>query len=198
MYGLAPRTTKETIRLSLAKFGTVTSTTFRPCTRGIKTIAEVVFHSASAIEKLRASKDQAVFIGTDMARLKSIAGEQVTWTMGNVLKLSGMRFGTTPLDLIDVLEQGKANFVDIPRVYNRDGSKMRRLQEAFVYFNSKEDMESATKINFQLGNNLLEWCDLNTKKCYQCGSMEHTKRGCEEHKKNMDTKNCMQMVMNFN
>ncbi|KFH70464.1 hypothetical protein MVEG_03314 [Podila verticillata NRRL 6337] len=32
VYGLAPRTNKEMIRLSLAKYGAVTSTTFRPCT----------------------------------------------------------------------------------------------------------------------------------------------------------------------
>ncbi|KAF9016363.1 hypothetical protein BGZ52_005922, partial [Haplosporangium bisporale] len=85
--------------------------------------------------------------GQDMARLKSLGGESVTWVTDHVMKLSGLHFGTTPLDLGELLakEEGKADFIDIPRIFNKDGSKMRRQQEAFIYFSSKEEMEKATR-----------------------------------------------------
>ncbi|KAF9330773.1 hypothetical protein BG006_006308 [Podila minutissima] len=146
IYGLSPRTPKELIRTSLAKFGAVSGISLRACTRGIKCTAEVIFQSTESVAKVKASNAQAVFIGQDMARLKTLGGESVTWVTDHVMKLSGLRFGTTPLDLGELLakEEGKADFIDIPRIFNKDGSKMRRQQEAFIYFSSKEDMEKAT------------------------------------------------------
>ncbi|KAG0348401.1 hypothetical protein BG005_011552, partial [Podila minutissima] len=199
VYGLSPRTPKELIRTSLAKFGAVSGISLRACTRGIKCIAEVIFQSTDSVAKVKASNAQAVFIGQDMARLKSLGGESVTWVTDHVRKLSGLRFGTTPLDLGELLakEEGKADFIDIPRIFNKDGSKMRRQQEAFIYFSSKEEMEKATHNKCFFGNKTLEWCDVNAKRCYQCGSAEHTRRGCEEHKKIMEKRDNVRMVTEF-
>ncbi|KAG0008517.1 hypothetical protein BGZ81_004034, partial [Podila clonocystis] len=199
VYGLSPRTPKELIRTSLAKFGAVSGISLRACTRGIKCIAEVIFQSTDPVTKVKASNAQAVFIGLDMARLKSIGGETVTWVTDHVMKLSGLHFGTTPMDLGELLvkEEGKADFIDIPRIFNKDGSKMRRQQEAFIYFSSKEEMEKATHNKCFFGNKTLEWCGVNTKRCYQCGSAENTRRGCEEHKKIMEKRDNVHMVTEF-
>ncbi|KAG0196051.1 hypothetical protein BGX28_000181, partial [Mortierella sp. GBA30] len=155
--------------------GAIETVTSHVCTRGIKVSFTVTFSSLEAIEKIMKLSTSSLFVGTEHARFGRIGDHRVNWQTGFVRKLAGLPRQTTPLDLAELLEI-KATFIDVPKHFS--GKRVLYRREAFVYFQNEADMMAAMSKNIKLMDKPLEWCDIETKTCYHCGSSEHIKADC--------------------
>ncbi|KAF9947243.1 hypothetical protein BGZ72_010750, partial [Mortierella alpina] len=177
VYGLPPRTPDHLVKFALMPHGAIESISSHVCTRGIKVSFTVLFSSQEAIEKIMKLGTSSLFVGTEHARFGRIGDQRVTWQTGFVRKLAGLPRQTTPLDLAELLEI-KATFIDVPKTFHGNRTQYRR--EAFVYFNNETDMTTASARGIKIKETILEWCTIDAKTCYFCGSSKHVKANCED------------------
>lgn len=102
VYGLHPLTTEARIRSAMNKFGQLETKAIstRPCTKGYKITAKVIFKNAEDVQKIMESGRKRVFVGTQLARLRKVGNEMVEWDIQHIAKLSGLPWRTTELDLL--------------------------------------------------------------------------------------------------
>lgn len=203
VYGLHPRTHLDRVKSALARFGEIERITTRPCTRGMKITASVVFTSKEAADGIRNSNLASVFVGKDMARIRRIGTDTIEWDKTIVAKLTCLPFGTTPLDLSSLVGTNKASFITIPWAITREGQKSRRVCEAFVYFPSEEAKEQVTKKGVSFGEwkngekRQAYWVGLDEKRCYQCGESGHLRMECTVFQKVQETKEHQRAVTRY-
>ncbi|KAF9396404.1 hypothetical protein BGX21_009545 [Mortierella sp. AD011] len=138
VYRLHPRTAKSRIRAALNKFGSLEQGKIatRPCTKGCKIAAKVIFRNVDDVKKILESGRKHVFMGTQLARLSKIGNERVEWERRFVVKLSGLPWNMSELDLVSLLEECKANFVDVPYIFYH--GKGRRSANGKLLFISNQ------------------------------------------------------------
>jgi len=56
----------------------------------------------------------------------------------------------------------------------------RRKREAFFSFTSKATFDQLTEKNFSFGNTIMQWVEVGTKLCNECGSPDHLIANCPE------------------
>ncbi|KAF9081165.1 hypothetical protein BGX27_005039, partial [Mortierella sp. AM989] len=164
IYGLHPRTPEFRILSAMAQFGDVEKVTTRPCKRGFKIIAKVVFKRKEDVAKVQKSGRKWVFVGRDLARLSTVGAEKVSWELNFIAKLSNLPFGTTTLDLQPLLGENKAEFIIIPKIYSREGKFVQNQREAFVYFANLADMESNMETPVRISGHTTKWGDKEEKR----------------------------------
>ena len=92
-------------------------------------------------------------------------------------KLTGLPFGTTPIDLKEILEKFKAKTCFIPRTRSR----YHRCRFAYISFENDDDLlEATTNTAIRFGEDELYWDSEDTKTCHKCGSSQHLVADCEE------------------
>ncbi|ORZ21056.1 hypothetical protein BCR41DRAFT_421067, partial [Lobosporangium transversale] len=123
VYGIAPRTPEFLIKSAMLQFGTIEKIATRPCSKGVKITAAVVYNNVEDVTKFKLANREHVFIGKELARIRKIGNERVEWTLTHVAKISGLPFGTTDKDLEPLLGEKQANFVKVPRYFSKDGKK---------------------------------------------------------------------------
>ncbi|KAF9346220.1 hypothetical protein BGX26_002294 [Mortierella sp. AD094] len=131
--------------------------TTQPCTKGCKIIAKVVFRNVDDVKKIIESERKHVFVGSQLARLSKI-------------------------DLASLLEDGKADFVDVPYNFYNGKRKSSRQREAFIYFKSEEDRAATMAVPTKIGEQGVYWGDSSEKRCRQCHKLGHIMRKCEIYK----------------
>ncbi|KAF8918801.1 hypothetical protein BGZ58_004775, partial [Dissophora ornata] len=146
---------------------------------------------------LKKSGRNHVYIGKDLARLRKIGNEMVTWELKHVAKLSGLPSGTSELDLQSLLGEDKADFVTVPKFYIRDGKQMRLQREAFVYFRTEEVMKKMMESPIKIGEIQLHWGDREERRCRQCGNLGHIMKECNVFKELQKTREHMRAVKEF-
>ncbi|KAF8953809.1 hypothetical protein BGZ46_003133 [Entomortierella lignicola] len=179
IYGLHPRTDEFRIRSALSQYGDIQKVTTRPCSRGVKVTARIIFGKEESVVKFKETGKKCVFIGRDLARVSMIGSEKVRWELNFVAKLSGLPVGTTTLDLQPLLGEDKAEFIIIPKIFGRGGKFITNQREAFVYFSTQADMESNMEVPVRLGGHETNWGDREEKRCRECGKLGHIQRECE-------------------
>ena len=93
------------------------------------------------------------------------------------VKLTNLPFGTTPIDLKEILRQVKAKTCFIPRTRTR----YNRKRFAYVSFASDEDLQKVmTNIRVLYNETELYWELEDSKTCHKCGSPKHLVAACEE------------------
>ncbi|CAO3570247.1 unnamed protein product [Mortierella alpina] len=197
VYGIHPRTPEARIRSAMSRFGEIEFVRIRACSRGIKSTASVVFFSATSVQGIKGTGLTSVFVGRDLARLRSIGEERVEWQLGFVSKLSGLPFGTNALDLRALLGKGKADFITVPQIHSRDGRQMRYQREAFVYFKTEEDMVKTTATPVKIGEDKAIWGTTEEKRCRECHKLGHIQKECEIFKEVLRTKEHVKMVREY-
>jgi hypothetical protein len=178
IYGLHPRTDTFRITSSMTRYGIVEKIATRPCRRGVKIIARVVFTNVEDVKKFKEENRKWVYIGRDLARVSTIGGEKVQWELNHIAKLSCLPFGTNALDLQPLLGTNKAEFIIIPKSINRNGRSVINQQEAFVYFSNQEDMEKNMATPIRVGGRETVWGGIDDKRCRECGKEGHIQREC--------------------
>jgi len=198
VYGLHPLTAEARIRSAMNMYGQLEDKEIatRPCTKGYKITAIVVFKNAADVQKLMDSGRTSVFVGKQMARLRKIGNEMVDWHMQHVAKLSGLPLGTSEMDLASLLGEGKADFIDIPYIF-QGGRRYARQREAFVYFKSEEEMNAIVNTPVKIGDQEMFWGDRHEKRCRQCHKLGHIKRECGVYKEVLETKAHMKAVREY-
>jgi hypothetical protein len=92
-------------------------------------------------------------------------------------KLTNLPFGTTPVDLQEILRQVKAKTCFIPRTR----TQYSRKRFAYISFESEEDLQNVmTHIRVVFNDNELYWEAENSKTCHKCGSSQHLVAKCSE------------------
>jgi hypothetical protein len=92
-------------------------------------------------------------------------------------KLTGLPFGTTPIDLKEILKRFNAKTCFIPRTRSR----YHRCRFAYISFENDDDLEQATvNTAIRFGEDELFWDSEDTKTCHKCGSSQHLVADCEE------------------
>ncbi|KAG0283254.1 hypothetical protein BGZ98_006407, partial [Dissophora globulifera] len=182
---------------AMSQYGNIENISTRPCSRGVKIAAEVVFRNLDGVKAFKEAVQDYVYIGKDLARVRKIGTESVAWEMKFVAKLSGLPVGTNDLDLADLLGEGKANFVKVPRYFTRDGKQWRYQREAFVYFATEEDMKKAMETPVKIGDAAMFWGDKDEKRCRQCNKMGHIMRECRVYQEMQKTKEHMRAVKEY-
>ncbi|KAK3818511.1 MAG: hypothetical protein J3Q66DRAFT_400025 [Benniella sp.] len=198
VYGLHPLTAEARIRSAMNMYGQLEDKEIatRPCTKGCKITAIVVFKNAADVQKLMESGRTSVFVGKQMARLRKIDNEMVDWHMQHVAKLSGLPLGSSEMDLASLLGEGKADFIDIPYIF-QGGRRYARQREAFVYFKSEEEMNAMVTTPVKIGDQEMFWGDRHEKRCRQCHKLGHIKRECGVYKEVLETKAHMRAVREY-
>ena len=93
------------------------------------------------------------------------------------VKLTNLPFGTTPVDLKEILQQVNAKTCFIPRTRNR----YIRKRFAYISFASDEDLQKVmTNVRVEYNGIELHWDLEDTKTCHKCGSAEHLISKCDE------------------
>jgi len=197
VYGLPPRIAEFRIISAMNTFGPVEKISTRPCSKGVKITAQVVFNSVDDVLDLKKSGRNHVYVGKDLARLRKIGNEMVTWELKHVAKLSGLPSGTSELDLQSLLGEDKADFVTVPKFYIREGKQMRLQREAFVYFRTEEAMKKMMESPIKIGDIQLHWGDREEKRCRQCGNLGHIMKECNVFKELQKTREHMRAVKEF-
>jgi hypothetical protein len=195
VYGLHPRTSEVRIRMAMNKLGKIEEghIVTRPCTKGFKITAMVVFTNVETVKKIKDSGRTSVFVGTQLARLRKIGTEMVDWHMEHVAKLSGLPRYTTEMDLASLLGEGKADFIDIPYVFQGE-RRFTNLSEAFVYFKSPEDMATLMATPVRIGDREMFWGDKHEKRCRQCHQLGHIMKDCQVYQEVLETRAHMKAV----
>ncbi|GJJ69415.1 hypothetical protein EMPS_01761 [Entomortierella parvispora] len=199
VYGLHPRTHRDRIESALGRFGEIERITTRPCTRGVKITASVLFREKKATDGIRNAKLSAIFVGKDMARIRRIGTpELIEWDKTIVAKLTGLPNGTTPLDLSSLLGPDKATFITVPWAPTKGGTQSRRLNEAFVYFPSEEAKAAVTRMGVSFGETKkARWVGLEEKACHLCGEVDHLRKDCVISKEMKEQKAHIRAVKAF-
>jgi hypothetical protein len=197
VYGLHPRTPEFRMQSAMSRFGEVEKINTRPCSKGIKITAQVVFRNSEDVRKIKEAGLSSVFVGKDLARLRKVGGDMVDWELRYVAKLSCLPLGTTALDLQSLLGQDKANFLTVPKFFIQAGKQTRHQREAFVYFPSEEVKEKMTATPVKIGEIEAQWGNTDEKRCRQCGKVGHLQRECEIYKEVMKTKEHVKMVREY-
>ncbi|KAF9950689.1 hypothetical protein BGZ72_007679 [Mortierella alpina] len=197
VYGIHPRTPEARIRSAMSRFGEIEFVRIRACSRGIKSTASVVFFNNTSVEQIKGMGLTAVFVGRDLARLRTIGEDRVDWQLGFVAKLSCLPFGTNALDLRTLLGKGKADFITVPQIYSRDGRQQRYQREAFVYFKTEEDMEKTTSTPVKIGEVKAIWGSTEEKRCRECHKLGHIQKECDIYKEVLKTKEHVKMVREY-
>ncbi|CAJ0914544.1 13206_t:CDS:2, partial [Entrophospora sp. SA101] len=85
------------------------------------------------------------------------------------LKLSGLPYGTTYYDIIDIVKAVKGKSCFIPRTRTQYG----RARYAFIAFENEKDQNEAATTHYAYKNNKLSWVSPNAKTCHKCGDTSH-------------------------
>ncbi|KAG0196191.1 hypothetical protein BGX28_010454 [Mortierella sp. GBA30] len=197
VYGLHPRIEEFRIRTAMSRFGEIENVTTRPCTKGIKLTASVVFSEVDDVKKIKELGLTSIYVGKDLARLRKIGGEMVNWELRFVAKLSCLPLGTTPMDLHSLLGEGKADFLTVPKIFAKQGRLVRHQREAFVYFPSEKVMEEMTATPVSIGEAEAFWGTIEEKRCRECSKIGHLQRECEIYKEVLKTKEHIRMVKEY-
>jgi RNA recognition motif-containing protein len=97
------------------------------------------------------------------------------------MKLTNLPFGTTPIDLKEILQQFKAKTCFIPRTRF---SKYDCRRFAYITFETDDDLEKVCEsASFLYGGIELRWEEELTKTCHKCGSASHLVTNCNEREK---------------
>ncbi|KAF9987766.1 hypothetical protein BGZ65_002009 [Modicella reniformis] len=83
----------------------------RPCTKGCKITARLVFMNVEHVKKFKESGRKNV------CRIGKINNEMLEWDMRHVAKLSGLPGNASELDLTSLLWKGKAGHFDVPYIF---------------------------------------------------------------------------------
>ncbi|CAJ0839299.1 8940_t:CDS:2, partial [Entrophospora sp. SA101] len=92
------------------------------------------------------------------------------------LKLSGLPYGTTYYDIIDIVKAVKGKSCFIPRTRTQYG----RARYAFIAFENEKDQNEAATTHYAYKNNKLSWVSPNAKTCHKCGDTSHLVIKCPE------------------
>src|SRR5205085_12593373 len=92
------------------------------------------------------------------------------------LKLSGLPYGTTYFDIIDIVKAVKGKSCFIPRTRKQ----YERARYAFIAFENEEDQNQAAATYYAYRKNKLHWVSPNAKTCHKCGSTSHLVINCPE------------------
>ena len=95
----------------------------------------------------------------------------------HTVKLTNLPFGTTPVDLKEILQRVNAKTCFIPRTRNR----YIRKRFAYISFASDEDLQKVmTNVRVEYNGIELHWNVEDAKTCHKCGSSEHLISKCDE------------------
>jgi len=198
--GLHPRTELDRIKSAFVRFGEVERVTTRPQREGLRMSARVLFNSGDSLQDIRSKGVQYVQVGNDLVRLSWIGRDRLTWDLSFSAKLTGLRRKMHSADLIALIGQDKASFVQVPWV-GREGQKdTYQLREAYVYFPTQEMMDSVTKSGVRIADGrgtTLQWVGLQEKRCYECGAADHTQWKCPKAMREKEDNKHKRMVQAF-
>lgn len=139
--------------------------------------ADVTFKDADRINE---NKDLwSIQYKKDLCRIApaSFSKDDIDERNQYTAKLTNLPYGTTPIDLKDILQQVKAKTCFIPRTRSR----YNRRRFAYVSFASEEDFQKAlTNIRITYNDEELFWEAEDTKTCHKCGSPKHLIAECNE------------------
>ncbi|KAF9188920.1 hypothetical protein BGZ49_003891 [Haplosporangium sp. Z 27] len=198
LYGLPARVNMELLEYSANQLGAVEGIELRGCHRGLKMTATVTFEDADDVLTLLEEKARHVRVGPDLVRIRRLGEERLTWNLDIVHKLHGIPRDTNPSGLQSTLEMLgiKVDFVEIPRRYVNNGTQIRYLKEAFVYFETEQDAEVALSKNIKIGYSQLKWLNPTEKRCYTCNEPMHVGK-CPTLMKRIDERTHQKRVMEF-
>lgn len=197
VYGIHPRTPEPRVRSALSRFGEIESVRIRACSRGIKSAASVVFKHFASVEKIKDAGLTSIFVGRDLARIRRIGEEMISWELRFVAKLSCLPYETSALDLHTLLGKEKADFITVPQIFSKDGRQQRYQREAFVYFTSEAAMEKMTATPVMIGETEAIWGNTDEKRCRECSKVGHIQKDCEIFKEVLKTKEHIKMVREY-
>lgn len=115
----------------------------------------------------------------DMCRVApaSYNRSQIEERNSRTAKLTNLPYGTTPIDLKQILQEVKAKTCFIPRTRNR----YARHRYAYVSFENDDDLEKIFENSIvKFGENELLWDHESSKACHKCGSTKHLIAECDE------------------
>jgi len=151
--------------------------TLRTRTAGPWYRADVIFEKSESIEN---NLDcWAIQYKKDLCRVAPAYFTKDDIDMRNAftVKLTNLPFGTTPIDLKEILRQVKAKTCFIPRTRSR----YTRKRFAYVSFASEDDIKIVlTNVRVKFNGTELYWEAEDTKTCHKCGSPKHLITNCEE------------------
>ncbi|KAG0003499.1 hypothetical protein BGZ79_000775 [Entomortierella chlamydospora] len=199
LYGLPARINMELLKFAGNQFGTVERVTLRGCSRGVKMIATITYEDADDVLAMKEMKIRNVRVGNNVVRIRRMGDKKIQWDLDHVRKLHGLPRNTHPFELMSTLEklQVKVDFVEIPKYYVNNGTQLCYRKEAFVYFRSEQDANSAMATNIQIGYSQLQWLDPKEKRCYTCNQPMHDGGKCPTLQQQIKERTHQKKVMEF-
>lgn len=139
--------------------------------------ADVTFTDAEGIE--RKLDCWSIQYKKDLCRVAPayFTREHIEARNANTVKLTNLPFGTTPIDLKEILIKVSAKTCFIPRTRSR----YSRKRFAYVSFANEIDLRRVlTNVRVMYNDTELFWEAEDTKTCHKCGSPEHLVANCDE------------------
>ena len=140
--------------------------------------ADVIFEQAKGIEE-KSSNEWSIQYKKDLCRIAPayFTRENIEDRNQHTVKLTNLPFGTTPIDLKEILVKVNAKTCFIPRTRSR----YNRKRFAYISFAKEEDLRRVmTNVRVMYNDTELFWEVEDAKTCHKCGSPKHLVAKCEE------------------
>jgi len=173
---LQPGTTKDKIRGAFTPLGEVEFVDIAHKRYGTMVAATVTFATDRPVKELQEQGTRVMFVGNDSGRITRLGNEEIVFHKDLDRKLTNLPRHATPLTLKSLCNKYGNCSVTIPFNFNMT----RRKREAFFSFTSKETFDQLTGKNFSFGNTIMQWVEVGTKLCNECGSPDHLIATCPE------------------
>ena len=140
--------------------------------------ADTIFESDELIQQ-KFENVWSIQYKKDLCRIApaTFSQEDVAARNAHVAKLTCLPFGTTAIDLKDVLDRVKGKTCFIPRT----NSRYTRKRFAYISFESEDDLINVLSHSRVLNGDMeLAWDTEDAKTCHKCGSSKHEIVKCPE------------------